>query len=280
MEGFKMVLLSQKEVESMMSMLTNEQATFLNYRMKRKKKSQWLQTLATYKGIELNENMSQKEMEAKMDDWILVDILDGGFKKRPYKCDCGQSVRFQYKIKNNHERTVRYLGVNCFESYLSLPSAVIRDVKSGMYAIDVERDEMLVKYRKNLFFPLTSYLHLSLPQDMIDQYNVGLPLTDNQIELVKRIHTRYEEEKKLSHLFQRLSIDQQQFILKMSQGDRRELLLLTEDGLAESLFPDEDFPEYDWFTQKQVELGLPLLKRQQQNIDNQKSGKLPLNLNM
>ncbi len=40
-------------------------------------------------------------------------------------------------------------------------------------------------------------MHLPLPQDVIDQYEVGLPLTDNQIDLVERIHTRYEEEKKL-----------------------------------------------------------------------------------
>ncbi|MFC0559220.1 hypothetical protein [Halalkalibacter alkalisediminis] len=261
-----MVLLAQKEVESVMSQLNEQQVSFLTQRMKVKKKSRWLQVLANYKGINIDEKMSNEEIEERLEDWVLVDLLDGGYKKRPHKCDCGQSIRFQYIIENITEGTVRHLGENCFENYLSLPSNVIKDVKNGMYAIDLERDDILVKYKKNLFYPLVSYMHVSIPQDIIDQYELGLPLSDHQIALVERLHARYEEEKKLSSLFQRLTIEQQQFVSKLNQEDRRELLLSTEDGLAHCFFLEDDLSEYEETTRRQIELHLPLLERQKQEI--------------
>ena len=63
---------------------------------------------------------------------------------------------------------------------------MIKDVKSGMYDINLERDEILTKLHKNLLFPLSGYLHLHLPSDIIEQYESGLPLTDVQIHLVEK----------------------------------------------------------------------------------------------
>ncbi len=250
-----------------MNTLTEEQIYFLQHRIKLKKKSRWLQILANYKGIDINEKMSDQEIEDKLDDWILVDIKDGGYQKRPHKCDCGQALRFQYIIQNKAKGAVRYLGANCFENYLSLPSSVIKDVKKGMYSIDLERDEILLKHKKNLFYPLQAYLHLPLPQDLLDQYEIGIPLTDNQINLVERIHTTFEQERKLASLFQRLTIEQQQFVSKLNQKDRRELLLSIEEGYAESFLHLEDLSEYSETLQKQIQLNLPLLERQKQSVE-------------
>ncbi|GAE28640.1 hypothetical protein JCM9140_4893 [Halalkalibacter wakoensis JCM 9140] len=262
-----MVMLSKEEVEAVMHTLTEEQIYFLKHQLIRKKKSRWLHTLANFKGMDLNDKMSMEEMEDKLEDWMLFDIKDGGYQKRPYKCDCGQSLRFQYIIHKKSEGAVRYLGENCFESYLSLPPSVIREIKKGMYSIDLERDEILVKHKKSLHYPLQEYLHLPLPKEITDQHEIGLPLTDNQIRQVERIHTHYEEEKKLSTLFQRLTIEQQQFISKLNQEDRRELLLLIEDGLAESFLQVDDYSDYDQTLQKQIQLNLPLLERQQQALE-------------
>ncbi|KHF38443.1 hypothetical protein [Halalkalibacter okhensis] len=262
-----MVPLSKNEIEILMSTLNKEQIYFLQHRTKQKKKSRWLQTLANDKGIDLNEKMSDQEMEEKLDDWILVEIKDGGYQKRPHKCDCGQALRFQYIIRNKAQGAVRYLGENCFENYLSLPASVIKDVKKGLYSIDLERDEILMKYKKNLFYPLDKYMHLPLPQDLLDQYERGLPLSDNQINLVERIHTRYEEERKLASLFQRLTIEQQQFVSKQNQEDRRELLLSIEEGHAESFLDIEDLSEFNETLLKQLHLNLPLLERQKQMIE-------------
>ena len=158
-----MELLSKKHLEETMNLLTEEQKDYLENRLKIRRKSEWLQILATYKGVDITEDMNVDEIEDKIDDWILIDCLDGGFKQRPYKCDCGQPLRFQYIIQNKKEGEVRKLGENCFEKYLSLPASVIKDVKSGMYNIDLERDEILTKLHQKVFFPLSNYLHLKLP---------------------------------------------------------------------------------------------------------------------
>ena len=249
-----------------MDVLTEEQREFLEHKLKIRRKSQWLQILAQYKGINITNEMSTEEIEEKIDDWILIDYLDGGYRKRPYKCDCGQSLRFQYIIQNKKEGEVRKLGVHCFEKYLSLPASVIKDVKSGMYDINLERDEILTKLHKNLFFPLSRYLHLHLPSDIVEQNEIGLPLTDVQIHLIERINARYQEEKKLSHLFHKLDGPQKAYVSKMNATERRELLLSLENGYIEELVPDEDLSDLDEEIQKHIKLQLPLLQKQQEQI--------------
>lgn len=259
-------MLSRKQLETTMDVLTEEQREFLEHKLKIRRRSQWLQILARYKGVEITNEMSIEEIEEKIDDWILIDCLDGGHKKRPYKCDCGQSLRFQYIIQNKKEGEVRKLGVHCFEKYLSLPASVIKDVKSGMYDINLERDEILTKLHKNLYFRLSRYLHLHLPSDIIEQYGIGLPLTDVQIHLIERINERYQEEKKLSHLFHKLDGPQKAYVSKMNHSERRELLLSLENGYIEELIPDEDLSNLDEEIQKHIQLQLPLLQKHQEQI--------------
>ena len=263
-------LLSKKHLEETMRVLTEEQKDFLENRLKIRRKSEWLQILANYKGVDITNDMNVDEIEDKIDDWILIDCLDGGYKQRPYKCDCGQPLRFQYIIQNKKEGEVRKLGENCFEKYLSLPASVIKDVKSGMYNIHLERDEILTKLRQKVFFPLSNYLHLKIPPHIIEQYELGLPLLDRQIHLVEKINERYKEEKKLSRLFDRLDSKQKAYVSKMNQKERRELLLSLENGFIAELIPDEEIPDFDECIKKQIELQLPLLKEQQEIIKDYK----------
>ena len=265
-----MELLSKKHLEETMSALTEEQKDYLENRLKIRRKSEWLQILANYKGVDITNDMNVDEIEDKIDDWILIDCLDGGYKRRPYKCDCGQPLRFQYIIQNKKEGEVRKLGENCFEKYLSLPASVIKDVKSGMYNIDLERDEILTKLRQKVFFPLSNYLHLKIPPHIIEQYELGLPLLDRQIHLVEKINERYKEEKKLSRLFDRLDSKQKAYVSKMNQNERRELLLSLENGFIAELIPDEEIPDFDECIKKQIALQLPLLKEQQEIIKDYK----------
>ncbi|WP_428912351.1 hypothetical protein [Niallia sp. Krafla_26] len=261
-----MQILSRNQLEATMYVLSNEQREFLKNKLKIKRKSKWLQILATYKGVDITDQMSIEEIEEKIEDWILVDFLDGGYNKRPYKCDCGQSLRFQYIIQNKKEGEVRRLGENCFEKYLLIPASVIKDVKSGMYDINLERDKILAKFHRNLFFPLSNYLHLDLPSDIVDQYEIGLPLTDNQIHLIEKINERYKEEKRLSHLFDRLNGPQKAYVSRMKSKERRELLLSMENGYIGELIPDEDLADLDESIKTHIQLGLPLLKKHQDQI--------------
>lgn len=261
-----MELLTKQQLEKTMDSLTEEQKEFLDNRLKIRRKSQWLQILANYKGVDITDGMSLEDIENKIDDWILIDCLDGGYKKRPYKCDCGQALRFQYIIQNKKEGEVRKLGEHCFEKYLSLPASVIKDVKSGLYTINLERDEILTKLHTRMFFPLSAFLHLNIPPEIVAQYEVGLPLTDNQIRYVEKIKVRYEEEKRLSRIFDGLDSNQKVYVSKMNRAERRELLLSLENGVIGELIPDNEIPDFDEGIKRHNELGLPLLKRQKDTI--------------
>lgn len=68
--------LSQREVEYIMSSLSEDQRTFIMEHTKQSKKSKWIETLAKKKGIVLSESMSLEAVEDKLDEWMLVDVLD------------------------------------------------------------------------------------------------------------------------------------------------------------------------------------------------------------
>ena len=98
-----------------------------------------------------------------------------------------------------------------------------------------------------------------------------MPLTDVQIHFVERINEKYQEEKKLSHLFHRLDGPQKAYVSKMNHSERRELLLSLENGYIEELVPDEDLSDLDEEIQKHIHLQLPLLQKHQEQIADFKS---------
>lgn len=87
-----MRLLTEEKVSHYMSLLNQSQRDFLQEYIKQSKKSKWLQVLAEKKGISIEGELDFKNLEAKIADWVLVDVRDGGLGKRPYRCACGQKI--------------------------------------------------------------------------------------------------------------------------------------------------------------------------------------------
>src|SRR5690554_2289045 len=100
--------LTEKEVNRLFQLLTEEQHKYLENYMKQSKKSKWLESLAKKKGVVLQKDISLEEAWNKLNDWELVDILDGGYGERPYKCECGMSLRYCHIVHHRVEnRTYR-----------------------------------------------------------------------------------------------------------------------------------------------------------------------------
>jgi hypothetical protein len=113
-------LLSERQINDIIITLNDEQKNFLENRIKQNKKSKWLETLAGYKGIVIDEKMDMNQIKDKLKDWVLLDILDGGFGNRPYTCECGNSLRFLYLVHHNIENRTFKLGSTCFENYTKI----------------------------------------------------------------------------------------------------------------------------------------------------------------
>lgn len=183
-------LLNEKEVNRLYKLLTDDQMEFLNGYLKQSKKSKWLEKLAHRKGIVIHSQMPSKEIWEKLNDWELVEILDGGYGERPYKCECGMTLRYCFVVSHRDENKTYHLGETCLGNYTKLSPDLIKDITIGFHKIDLERDDILKKYQYGWKLPvyLKNFLLLAQLQAQID---VGLPLSDAQ---VFKIEKEYEKE--------------------------------------------------------------------------------------
>lgn len=186
--------LTDERVREIMSKLKDEQRVFIQSTSKQSKKSKWLEVLARGKGIVFSDHSSLSQIIDTIDDWILQDVLDGGYGLRPYKCECGKPLRFQYIVHHTEQGTTYGLGETCFEHYTNLKPEILKEIKNGFYHIDLERDQILVKFEQGDLFNLDPYLHLEVPEAIQKQAALELPLTDKQISII----TKLMEEHKLS----------------------------------------------------------------------------------
>lgn len=66
------------------------------------------------KGIIVTEDMDNEQLAEAVDDWILVEILDGGCGNRPFRCECGMSFRYQYIVTHNKQNKTYKTRGNVF----------------------------------------------------------------------------------------------------------------------------------------------------------------------
>lgn len=190
--------LTQAEVDQIYQKLTPIQKEFIDSFEKRGKKSKWLEALAKKKGILVNENMSEQELIEKVNDWVLVDILDGGEGNRPYKCECGMPLRYQYIVSHQSKEQIYKLGETCLENYTNLSCEIIRDIKKGFHVINLERDELLLKILKNYKTSLEKYKEIEIPNELLEQISYDIPLTNKQEKrLEKLLWSKWQQQKNI-----------------------------------------------------------------------------------
>ncbi|HHW37451.1 MAG TPA: hypothetical protein GXX18_09475 [Bacillales bacterium] len=195
MNNYKLPL-TQAEVDQIYQKLTPIQKEFIDSFEKRGKKSKWLEALAKKKGIVVNENMSEQELIEKVNDWVLVDILDGGEGNRPYKCECGMPLRYQYIVSHQSKEQIYKLGETCLENYTNLSSEIIRDIKKGFHVINLERDELLLKISKNYITLFEKYKEIEIPKELLEQISFDIPLTNRQEKrLEKLLWSKWQQQK-------------------------------------------------------------------------------------
>ncbi len=175
--------MSQKQVDSIWKLLTPEQQNWITEFTNRRRRDQWFETLARKKGIILEAGMSEQEKRDAIDDWELIEILDGGEGNRPYRCECGKAIRYLFRVRHQKEGKTYGLGSTCIEHYTGLSADVVRDIEKGILQINTERDELLIKIWKNERTDLSKYINkgVDIPECIIKQVEIGLPLLDKQI---------------------------------------------------------------------------------------------------
>jgi len=247
--------LTEMEVNRLSQLLNNEQLSFLQSYLKQSKKSKWLEKLAHKKGIVLHSNISIDEVWEKLNDWELTEILDGGYGKRSYQCECGVKLRFCYIVHHRKDNKTYQLGETCLGNYTMMSPELIKDISNGFHKIDLERDEILIRYEQGWQLP-SDYTELPLPQEMNLQIELGLPLSLMQ-------------EQKIEKMFQRELWRMRQQRKRESIAERARQLTSFLDNYEESppSFPNTNSVTYDEVIEQHLD-SLKRIREHEQKITN------------
>jgi hypothetical protein len=253
-----MELLTEREVNDILNTLSSEQQEFLSAHLKQGKKSKWLEVLSQKKGIPLSEGMTEEEIEAQIESWVLKEVLDGGFGNKPFRCECGTPLRYQYIVYHTKEKKTYRLGVHCLENYTKISPELVKDIKKGFHTIDLERDEILTKFKHKQFFAIGQLLYIKgLPEHIVNQVQIGLPLTAKQIETVYHIKKEHDKKIQTKRIYQQFGEPQKAFYEQLPRRKKEEVIqrYIKQEGFNVEI--PEDFQHEEIQTFK--EIGFPLL---------------------
>lgn len=253
--------LTKDEVHQLINALSENQRDFLFENSKQSKKSKWLEVLSHKRAI--SKFSAEEVNDLETDNWVLIDILIGLPGTLPFKCECGRPLNKQYIVLHKGKNKTYKLGETCLTNYTSLSPQIIKDVVREFHLIDLERDEILKKFADNDIFNIKPFIYLkeesSKVKTIIKQSLLGLPLSDRQINDLKRAKKDYETKKMIKSVFENLNRDQKFQFEKLNPKEKAEIA----KKIKEKNFPDPIIP--DEFDNKEVlhflDINLPLLNR-------------------
>lgn len=227
-------MMNEKERYLCIESLNGEQRFFLETYMKQSKCDIWVEQLATLKGIELN---SENDVN-KLNDYILVDVLDGGYGNRPYQCECGRALRFQYIIKHSTKEIELKLGSECFKKFTNMDTSFIKSVKKGFTKVNTELDDILERYTSGAFNVNNFLIYEDLmPSRYVEQLKLNLPLSQKQESKVEKLIVEKEEKlekKRLQEEYAKmkdeLSDEQRDLLDSLTEEERHQVIIKLKNG--------------------------------------------------
>lgn len=219
-----------------MDELNKAQQAFINTHIKRSAKDIWQEELIRLRGIELKDEITLDDIETTINRWVLVETKDGGPGLRPYKCLCGRSIRYQFIVKHRTKDITYKLGSECIKKYTGIDGKVAKKVLIEHQSMNTEVDEILSKLEEGMIHAQHYLLdYKTLPQSSRDQLNLGLPLTDKQLNKVFQTIEKDDDDRKHPSRaayakLRELKEQELTFINQLSPEDRKELVVCLKDG--------------------------------------------------
>jgi len=264
--------LNEKERISLLEGLNLGQRKFLEENIKQLKYNLWVEKLAKIKGITITDDMDEETLQNKLDGWILVDVLDGGYKQRPYRCICGKSLRKQYILKNNNKDITLKLGQECLKNYTKLSSELVNDILRGFYKVNSELDDILDRHSKGLTSEHKKYLtEPALPDEYKAQIDIDLPLSKRQESKVKQLIEEYQNIEfvdELKKIEEKLSVAQKEFLnTVINKEDKYQLMIRLKNGDYIHKLEDIERIRVSDIVEQKIRLKLPLSHQEEQKIN-------------
>ncbi|WP_105614692.1 hypothetical protein [Vallitalea okinawensis] len=226
--------MNEKERHLCLSSLNEEQRQFLQTYIRQSKCDIWVEQLAQLKGIELNSRNDTDELN----DFILVDVLDGGYGKRPHQCECGRALRFQYIVKHTRKEIEFKLGSECFKKFTNMDTSFVKDVKKGFNKVNKELDDILERCTSGTFNVNNFLIYADLmPSRYVEQLELNLPLSQKQEAKVEQLIVEKEAQlaqKELQETYEeikdQLSDEQCGLLDSLSEDERHQVIIRMKNG--------------------------------------------------
>jgi hypothetical protein len=192
------LVLTVDERESLLSLLTNQQRTFILEHVKRGKKTIFANEMAKDKGLVLPSEASTEDIEMLLDEWVLEDYIDNGFINPETPCECGRPLRYQYIVKHKSTNEIRRFGITHFEEHTGIPAEIVSAIKKGFSTIDYEMDDLLSKIKNNWSLDDTKLFipdGLIYPKEIRNHLDNQVPLLDRQIQHLRKQVSQFRDER-------------------------------------------------------------------------------------
>lgn len=192
------LILNVEERETLLSLLTDQQRTFIIDHVKRGKKTTFANEMARDKGLVLPNEASTEDIEMLLDEWVLEDFIDNGFKNPDTPCECGRPLRYQYIVRHKSTNETRRFGITHFEEHTGIPAEIVNAIMKGFSAIDYEMDELLSKIKSNWSLEDANLLipdGFIFPKEMSNHLDNHVPLLDRQIQNLRKLVSDFRDKR-------------------------------------------------------------------------------------
>lgn len=125
--------------------------------------------------------------------------IDHGKVRKDITCECGRPLRHQYILVNSKTKEKRTIGCTHLIEELHIPESIAKDVLRGIYDINYDLDELLLKYYNG--WELPAYLKkniskITMPNDIERLLTMDLPLLSRQLDLLYSKLTKLNSKRK------------------------------------------------------------------------------------
>ncbi|MFG3432797.1 hypothetical protein [Lysinibacillus fusiformis] len=200
--------ISADESKQRLSVLTKEQRDFLEYEMKRGRRTVFENVMRDEK-ITALKSVDIKLLEDEMNvvDWLISDYDDFGPGNLGGRCACGRRLRYMFTIEHQITHNKIQYGKDHLSAFLNIEVNEIDGVINELDKIDYELDELLWKTENNEYY-YEYYERLPdktvVSESIKKHIEMNVPFLDRQINRLnkhfeKQIETLEEEQRKIQH---------------------------------------------------------------------------------
>lgn len=211
--------LTKAERDSLMQYASKEQLDFIINKVKRGRRTKFLNMMADKKvTLVRSQDISLEEVEQDASGWMLENYVDYGKGMYLGKCACNRPLRRVFTVK--HETTGKTIdyGENHLIQFLGIDKTILRDLIQNLTVIDLELDELLIKIKEKEYgYELleNDFHGMEIPEDIQAHIDANVPLLDRQIDRLYRKLRKIEREIKQA---------EQEAYLKALEEERQQML--------------------------------------------------------